>query len=300
MAWVFEGYELEKGANRPLGEPRDAAAARDCGRRRRGAPRGGRGVARDDRGVAGRGAHALSDRRARRGGLPPRPSAGRPPRARRPAGAERRSHSGDSQCPGRAARRRGRAGAHDGVVAQADGLAGGLRGTARPGRPRSRARQAGATGDRPADAHRRRAARLRGSGGDRLPLERSLSARSHTGRPVLDPRRSCPRSAPSARGRAGGPGRRRSCLWRSARGRPGARGVDSPPARGWHGGRGARPATRRLGVSSCLASQPNDKHLDPGDLDTAAEREREFRRYLDWEIALVHQLAGDPAAPFAR
>ncbi|MEM7224738.1 MAG: rhodanese-like domain-containing protein [Pseudomonadota bacterium] len=48
-----------------------------------------------------------------------------------------------------------------------------------------------------------------------------------------------------------------------------------------------------------LASRPTDKHLDPGDLESEAARRREFRRYLDWEIALLHQLAGDPAAPYA-
>ena len=48
-----------------------------------------------------------------------------------------------------------------------------------------------------------------------------------------------------------------------------------------------------------MASAPNDRHLDPGDFDSRAEVLRECRRYLDWEIALVHQIAGDPAAPYA-
>lgn len=47
---------------------------------------------------------------------------------------------------------------------------------------------------------------------------------------------------------------------------------------------------------TALASTPDDKHVDPADLDTKEQMQREFRRYLDWEIGLIDMLAGDPAA----
>jgi rhodanese-related sulfurtransferase len=48
-----------------------------------------------------------------------------------------------------------------------------------------------------------------------------------------------------------------------------------------------------------LASAPDDAFLDPEDFDDPSVADREGRAYLDWEVALVHQLAGDPAAPYA-
>lgn len=51
---------------------------------------------------------------------------------------------------------------------------------------------------------------------------------------------------------------------------------------------------------SALASVPDDIHVDPSDLDTTAQREREYRRYLDWEIGLIDMLEGDPAALWMR
>ncbi len=47
---------------------------------------------------------------------------------------------------------------------------------------------------------------------------------------------------------------------------------------------------------TALASTPDDLHVNPGDMDTKAQRQREFRRYLDWEIGLIDMLEGDPAA----
>ncbi len=47
---------------------------------------------------------------------------------------------------------------------------------------------------------------------------------------------------------------------------------------------------------TALASTPDDKHVDPSDLDTKEQMRREFRRYLDWEIGLIDMLSGDPAA----
>lgn len=45
-----------------------------------------------------------------------------------------------------------------------------------------------------------------------------------------------------------------------------------------------------------LASAPDDSHVNPRDLDTKAQMQREFRRYLDWEIGLIDMLDGEPAA----
>lgn len=47
---------------------------------------------------------------------------------------------------------------------------------------------------------------------------------------------------------------------------------------------------------TALASTPDDVHVDARDFDTKEQRQREFRRYLDWEIGLIDMLAGDPAA----
>ncbi|CAN0483577.1 unnamed protein product [Discosporangium mesarthrocarpum] len=47
---------------------------------------------------------------------------------------------------------------------------------------------------------------------------------------------------------------------------------------------------------TALASTPDDVHVDASDFDTKQQRQREFRRYLDWEIGLIDMLPGDPAA----
>ena len=52
--------------------------------------------------------------------------------------------------------------------------------------------------------------------------------------------------------------------------------------------------------ASFLASEPDDIHLDPDDFDDPAAQVREGRAYLEWEIGLVHQLAGDPGASYAN
>ena len=49
-----------------------------------------------------------------------------------------------------------------------------------------------------------------------------------------------------------------------------------------------------------LASEPDDVHLDADDFDDPAIQAREGRAYLEWEIGLVHQLEGDPGAPYAN
>lgn len=56
---------------------------------------------------------------------------------------------------------------------------------------------------------------------------------------------------------------------------------------------GNRPL--ETGLTS-LASTPDDVHVDASDFDTKEQRQREFRRYLDWEIGLIDMLPGDPAA----
>ena len=68
---------------------------------------------------------------------------------------------------------------------------------------------------------------------------------------------------------------------------------------------GAMHAWRRSGRSvetgmSCLASEPDDVHLDSFDFDEPSAQAREGRAYLEWEIGLVHQLEGDPGAPYAN
>ena len=47
---------------------------------------------------------------------------------------------------------------------------------------------------------------------------------------------------------------------------------------------------------TALASVPDDSHVNPRDLDTKEQMQREFRRYLDWEIGLIDMMDGDPAA----
>lgn len=47
---------------------------------------------------------------------------------------------------------------------------------------------------------------------------------------------------------------------------------------------------------TALASIPDDAHVNPRDLDTKEQMQREFRRYLDWEIGLIDMLDGEPAA----
>ncbi len=64
---------------------------------------------------------------------------------------------------------------------------------------------------------------------------------------------------------------------------------------------GGMPAWKANGGSSemgltALASTPDDRHVNPGDMDTKEQRQREFRRYLDWEIGLIDMLDGEPAA----
>ncbi|MEM8688942.1 MAG: rhodanese-like domain-containing protein [Pseudomonadota bacterium] len=65
------------------------------------------------------------------------------------------------------------------------------------------------------------------------------------------------------------------------------------------GGMSAWSGATQKGLTA-LASVPDDIHVDPSDLDTTAQREREFRRYLDWEIGLIDMLEGDPAALWMR
>ena len=66
---------------------------------------------------------------------------------------------------------------------------------------------------------------------------------------------------------------------------------------------GSMTAWKRSGRSietgaSHLASEPDDVHLDAYDFDDPAIQAREGRAYLEWEIGLVHQLEGDPGAPY--
>lgn len=68
---------------------------------------------------------------------------------------------------------------------------------------------------------------------------------------------------------------------------------------------GAMDAWRRSGRdietgTNHLASEPDDTHLDALDFDESTVANREGRDYLEWEIALVRQLEGDPGAPYAR
>ncbi len=57
----------------------------------------------------------------------------------------------------------------------------------------------------------------------------------------------------------------------------------------------ARGGAIETGLTA-LASVPDDVHVNPSDLDTDEQKRREFRRYLDWEIGLIDQMDGDPAA----
>lgn len=68
---------------------------------------------------------------------------------------------------------------------------------------------------------------------------------------------------------------------------------------------GAMTTWKRSGRSvetgaSFLASEPDDVHLDADDFDDPVIQAREGRAYLEWEIGLVHQLEGDPGAPYAQ
>jgi rhodanese-related sulfurtransferase len=49
-----------------------------------------------------------------------------------------------------------------------------------------------------------------------------------------------------------------------------------------------------------LASPSEDRDLDPQDYQDREELLRENRAYLDWELALLEQIAGDPAAPYCK
>ena len=54
-----------------------------------------------------------------------------------------------------------------------------------------------------------------------------------------------------------------------------------------------------LEFGSGPASSPlEDRDLDPQDYGDHAELMRQNRAYLDWELALLEQLPGDPAAPY--
>jgi len=48
-----------------------------------------------------------------------------------------------------------------------------------------------------------------------------------------------------------------------------------------------------LGVEN-MASRPDDRHLDAYDFDDASVCDRENHQYLNWEIALVDQILGEP------
>jgi len=52
--------------------------------------------------------------------------------------------------------------------------------------------------------------------------------------------------------------------------------------------------------SEHFASEPNDTMFDGSDFDDQAVNFREGRAYLEWEIGLVHQLENDPGAPYAN
>jgi rhodanese-related sulfurtransferase len=47
-----------------------------------------------------------------------------------------------------------------------------------------------------------------------------------------------------------------------------------------------------------IASPLEDRDLDPRDYDDPEVLMRKNRAYLEWEVALLEQLAGDPAAPY--
>jgi rhodanese-related sulfurtransferase len=49
-----------------------------------------------------------------------------------------------------------------------------------------------------------------------------------------------------------------------------------------------------------IASPLEDRDLDPRDYDDPEALMRENRAYLEWEVALLEQLAGDPAAPYCK
>jgi hypothetical protein len=54
-----------------------------------------------------------------------------------------------------------------------------------------------------------------------------------------------------------------------------------------------------LELGSGPASSPlEDRNLDPQDYFDHAELMRQNRAYLDWELALLEHLPGDPAAPY--
>ena len=55
----------------------------------------------------------------------------------------------------------------------------------------------------------------------------------------------------------------------------------------------------QTGVESLL-SAPEDVFFDAGDFDDVAILKREGRAYLEWEIGLVHQLDNDPGAPYLK
>jgi hypothetical protein len=47
-----------------------------------------------------------------------------------------------------------------------------------------------------------------------------------------------------------------------------------------------------------VSSPREDRDLDPGDYADTETLMRANRAYLEWEIALIDQLQGDPAAPY--
>lgn len=55
----------------------------------------------------------------------------------------------------------------------------------------------------------------------------------------------------------------------------------------------------QTGLTHC-ASPPHDTCFRPGDFDDPRAAAREARHYLNWEIGLIDQIAGDPAAPYAN
>jgi rhodanese-related sulfurtransferase len=49
-----------------------------------------------------------------------------------------------------------------------------------------------------------------------------------------------------------------------------------------------------------LESPREDRDLDPQDYQDREQLLRENRAYLDWELALIEQIPGDPAAPYCK
>ena len=49
-----------------------------------------------------------------------------------------------------------------------------------------------------------------------------------------------------------------------------------------------------------IASPLEDRDLDPRDFDDHEALMRQNREYLDWELALLKQLPGEPAAPYMK